>query len=83
MEEGLGGGRSWNHNNVYSWLNTSCFYDFAVVLVYILNLLGHFYQDIGLLIRLNHLFLHQNNLKVTLVSGEIWLAVDCIHVVLA
>lgn len=66
MEEGLGGGeggRSWNHNNVYSWLNTSCFYDFAVVLVYILNLLGHFYQDIGLLIRLNHLFLASKQLK--------------------
>lgn len=36
---------------------------FAVVLVYILNLLGHFYQDIGLLIRLNHLFLASKQLK--------------------
>lgn len=63
MEEGLGGG---GHGIITMFTVGSrqvVFMIFAVVLVYILNLLGHFYQDIGLLIRLNHLFLASKQLK--------------------
>lgn len=63
MEDGRGGG---GHGIITMFTVGSIqvvFMVFAVVLVYILNLLGPFYQDIGLLIRLNHLFLASKQLK--------------------
>lgn len=64
MEEGLGGGGGHGIITMFTVGSRQVvFMIFAVVLVYILNLLGHFYQDIGLLIRLNHLFLASKQLK--------------------
>lgn len=64
MAEGLGGGGGHGIITMFTVGSRQVvFMIFAVVLVYILNLLGHFYQDIGLLIRLNHLFLASKQLK--------------------
>lgn len=64
MAEGWGGGGVHGIITMFTVGSRQVvFMIFVVVLVYILNLLGHFYQDIGLLIRLNHLFLASKQLK--------------------